>query len=217
MWYLINIPCLSAWFSKYLTFNYLTFAARKTIFYFSGRYEKMVFPKKSRGNTIFLVLSGKIMFLFTKNIIWRLRPKIKDDLSQKNTRKYDIFFKLSEKMVFWKRAARGHDLSCIVWKDNIFSPKTWYFFLGLKLRNNLPQEIHGNKIFSVYTYGCYKRGATSLCQRNQRRSYPAKIHLKVIDVLDWQRAPAILCTFMEAFTGVFMYRSPAKKKRKLNT
>ena len=49
---------------------------------------------------------------------------MKDDLSQKNTWKYDIFFKLSEKMVFPKRAAPAHDLSCIIWKDGIFFPKT---------------------------------------------------------------------------------------------
>ena len=49
---------------------------------------------------------------------------MKDDLSQKNTWKYDIFFKRSEAMVFSKRVAPGHDLSCIIWKDGIFFPKT---------------------------------------------------------------------------------------------
>ena len=42
---------------------------------------------------------------------------------QKNTRKYYIFFKLSEKMAFPKRAAPAHDLSCIIWKDGIFFRK----------------------------------------------------------------------------------------------
>ena len=103
--------------------------ARKTIFSFSRRPEKMVFPKKSRWNMIFLVLSGKIMFLFPENMILHLSRKMKDDLSQKNTRKYDIFFKLSEKMVFSKRVAPGHDLSCIIWKDGIFFPENIIFFL----------------------------------------------------------------------------------------
>ena len=49
---------------------------------------------------------------------------MKDDLSQKNTRKYDIFLNLSEKMVFSKRAAPEHDLSCITLKDGTFFPKT---------------------------------------------------------------------------------------------
>ena len=53
---------------------------------------------------------------------------MKDDLSQKITQKYDIFFKLSKKMVFSKRAAPGHDISCIIWKDGIFSPENMIFF-----------------------------------------------------------------------------------------
>ena len=103
--------------------QFLWTTARKTIFSFSRRPEKMVFPKKLRWNMIFLVLSGKMIFLFPENMILHLRRKMKDDLSQKNTRKYDIFFKLSEKMVFSKRAALGHDLSCIISKDGIFFPR----------------------------------------------------------------------------------------------
>ena len=114
---------------------------------------------------IFLVLSGKIMFLFPKNMILHPRRKIKDDLSQKNTRKYDISFKLSEKMVFSKGATPGDDLSCIIWKNGIFFPKTRYFFLGQEVRDDLSQERHGNMIFSVYTYGCYKRSVMPLCQK----------------------------------------------------
>ena len=104
--------------------NQIITTARKTVFSFSRRPEKMIFPKKLRWNMIFLVLPGKTMFLFPENMIWHLRRTMKDDISQKkNTRKYDIFFKLSEKKVFSKRAAPGHDLSCIIWKDGIFSRK----------------------------------------------------------------------------------------------
>ena len=76
---------------------------------------------------IFLVLSGKIIFLFPETMILHPRQKMKDDLSQKNTRKYDIFLKLSGKMVFPKRAAPAHDLSCIFWKDGIFFPENIFF------------------------------------------------------------------------------------------
>ena len=106
---------------------------------------------------IFLVLLGKMIFLFPENMILPFRWKMKDDVSEKNTLKYDIFFKCSEKMVLSKETALGHDLSCIIWKDGIFSPKT-YFFLGRNARDHLFQEIHGNMKFSVHTYGCYKRG-----------------------------------------------------------
>ena len=100
-----------------------------------------------------------------KNMILPPRRKMKDDLSQKNTRKYDIFFKCSQTMVFSKRTTPGHDLSCIVSKDSIFSPKAWYFFLGQKIRDGLSQEIHSGMIFSVYMHRCYGRGDLTLCQK----------------------------------------------------
>ena len=109
---------------------------------------------------------------------------MKDDLSTVNTPKYDVFFKLSEKMIFSKKAALGHDLSCIIWKDGIFFPKNMIFFPWEKARDYFSQEIHRNMIFSAYIYGCYRRCVTPLCHKNQRWSYAAKIHLKVIHVLD---------------------------------
>ena len=78
--------------------------------FFSRRPEKMVFPKKSCWSMIFLILSGKMIFLFPENMILPPRRKMKDDISQKKTKKkttttwkHDIFFKCSEKMVFSKR------------------------------------------------------------------------------------------------------------------
>ena len=78
---------------------------------------------------IFLVLSGKMIFPFPENIILFFRQKMKDDISQNNTWKYDIFFKCAEKMVFPKQIALEYDLSCIIWKDVIFLPKSMIFFL----------------------------------------------------------------------------------------
>ena len=62
----------------------------------------------------------------------------------KNTRKYYIFFRPSESMVFPKGATPAHDLSCIIWKDGIFFPKTWPFYPGQKGKDGLSQEIHVN-------------------------------------------------------------------------
>ena len=79
----------------------------------------MVFPKKSHWNMIFLVvLSGKMIFFVPENLILFFRWKMKDDLSQKNTWKYDIFFKCPKKMVFPKKIALKYDISCIIWKDS---------------------------------------------------------------------------------------------------
>ena len=69
-----------------------------------------------------------------------------------------IFLVLSGKMVF-------------------FPPKTWIFFLWQEVRDDPSQEIHGNIIFSVYTYGCYKRGVTPLSQK--------KIKDGLIPQIDW--------------------------------
>ena len=45
--------------------------------------EKMVCPKKLPWNMIFLVLSGKMIFLFPENMILFSRRKMKYHLSQK--------------------------------------------------------------------------------------------------------------------------------------
>ena len=62
----------------------------------------------------------------------------------KNTWRCDIFFRPSEKMVFPKRAASAHELPCIIWKDGICFSKTWPFFIGQKVKDDLSQEINGN-------------------------------------------------------------------------
>ena len=66
-----------------------------------------------------------------------------------------------------------------------FFPKTWYFSFGRKMKDDTSQEVHGNLIFSVYTYRCYRYGATPLCQKKLKMIVSAKIPLKVIDILDW--------------------------------
>ena len=47
-------------------------------------------------------------------------------------------------MVFPKGAAPAHDLSCIIWKDGIFFPKTSSFFPEEKVKDGHSQEIHEN-------------------------------------------------------------------------
>ena len=159
--YVFNLKLVT----KLATFDLSIHCTENHIFFFQASWKDGL-SKKNAWNTIFLALSGKMIFLFPENMILYLRRKMKNDLSQKNSRKYDIFFKPSEKMVFQKRAALAHYLSCIIWKDGVFFSKTWYFFPGQKVRSGPSQKIHGNMTFSVYTYGCYKRGATLPCQKN---------------------------------------------------
>ena len=120
----------------------------------------MVFPKRSCWNMIFLVLSGKMVFFFSK---------------------------------------------------------TCYFFLGRKVTVDPFEEVHGNMKFSVYTYGCCKRGSVPLCQKNQRLSYAAKIHQKVIDVLDWhsRKSSSSFLSFHGDFYRRFHILLPSEKKTKI--
>ena len=65
--------------------------ARKTMFSFSKCFENMVFPKKSHWSMIFLVLSGKMIFLFPENMI--------------------LFLDTKRKMIFLKKIPRNMILS----------------------------------------------------------------------------------------------------------
>ena len=160
--------------------------------FFSRRPEKMVFPKKSCWSMIFLILSGKMIFLFPENMILPPRRKMKDDISQKkkknNNNNMETWYFL---LMFWKdglfkKTALEFDLSCFIWKGCIFSPRTWIFSSGQKRKDDLSQEVHGNMKFSLHTHRRYKHETVCLRQKKyQRWCYPTKIRSTVIDILDW--------------------------------
>ena len=147
---------------------------------------------------IFLVLLGKILFLFPENMILHLKQKMEDDFSENNTRKYDIFFKLSEKMVFSKRAVLGHDLSCIIWKDEVFSPKHDIFSLGRKWEMTFLK-----KYIEIWYFLCTRTGVTDVESRHSAKKIKAGLIPQKytyrwltfqIDILE--RAPVILCSVL---------------------
>ena len=145
--YVISFPSQFSSYFLLLLISWSCNTARKTIFSFSKCSERMVFPRNSRWNMITLVLSGKLIFLFPENIFLFFRRKMKDDISQKNTWKCDIFFKCSEKMVFPKKIALEHDLSCfIIWKMIFLFPENIVLFFRRKMMIFL-KKVHGN-IFS---------------------------------------------------------------------
>ena len=81
---------------------------------------------------IFLVLLRKMILLFPENMILPPGRKMKDDLSQKNTWYffYDIFFQMSEKMVFSKRLHWNMIFLVLSGKVVFFSRKHDIFSLG---------------------------------------------------------------------------------------
>ena len=139
----------------------------------------MVFPKRSRWNLIFLVLSGKIIFLFHENMILPPGGKWKMIFLKKKYTEIWYLVQIFEKMVFSKRIAPVHDLNCTIWKGGTFSRKHGIFSLDRKReRGDLSQEVHGNMIYSIWYVPRLP------AKKYQRRSYPSKIHLKMIDIPD---------------------------------
>ena len=130
------------------------------IFFFQTSWKDGLPKKNCAGIWSFLYYRERWYFFFPKNMILPFRRKMKDDLSQKNTRKYDIFFKLSEKMVFSKRATLGHDLSCIIWKDGIFFQKRDIFSLGRKWEMTFLK-----KYMEIWYFLCTRTGVTNVVSR----------------------------------------------------
>ena len=111
---------------------------------------------------VFLVLlSRKMIFLFPENIVLFFRRKMKDYLSEKNTWKYDIFFKCLKKMICPKKSHWNMILLVLSGKMVFFYQKI-YSFLGQKIKDDHSQEKNGNMIFYVYRHKCYKYDITLL-------------------------------------------------------
>ena len=114
--------------------------ARKTIFSFSGSPENMVFPKKLRRNMIFLVLSGKMIFLFPENMILHVRWKMKDNLSWKIHENMIFFSGLLKRWSFQKEPRRHMIFLVLSGKMVFFSRKHDLFSLGRKWKTVLPRK-----------------------------------------------------------------------------
>ena len=95
--------------------------------------------------------SWKMIFFFPENMILFYRRKMKDDLSQENTWKHDIFFKCSEKIAFPKKITPEHELSRTIRKDGISFSRKYDIFSRRKVKDDLSQKIRGNMMFSVYS------------------------------------------------------------------
>ena len=146
---------------------------QKTIFSFSKCFENMVFPKKSHWNIILLISSGKMIFLFPENMILFSRHKRKDDLSQKNTWKYDISFKRSEKMVFPKNS-RLNTISFVTSGKIVFlfSRKYDIFSLGGKWNKMILIKKHVE--IWCFLYICAGVTGVTLPPRQKNKDAPKK-------------------------------------------
>ena len=155
-------------------------------YFFSRQPEKMVFPKKSRWNMIFLVLFGKMILLFPENMILHLRQKMKDDPSQKKCTEIWYFLQ-----TFWKD---GLFKNLRAWKwCFLYYLERWDFFPKNMTFFSWPQSERWPfsrntwkyDIFCVHVLVLLTWHHAPPSKKNQRSSYPTQTHLKVIEVLDW--------------------------------
>ena len=109
---------------------------------------------------------------------------MKDDLSQENTWKHDIFFKCSEKIAFRKKIIPEHELFRTIRKDEISFSRKYNIFSRRKVKDDLSQRIRGNMMFSVYSvkivplFPTNKKLTFQKPVKNQRLSSPEKKTLK---------------------------------------
>ena len=126
---------------------------------------------------IFLLLSGKMIFLFPENMIF-FRHKRKDDLSQKNTWKYCTFFKCSEKMVFPKNSSLNMMFFVIYVKMVfLFSRKYGIFSLGGKWKKII--FIKKRVEIWYFMYICVDVTSVTFPSWPKKQRCPEKIHLRV--------------------------------------
>ena len=124
----------------FYNFIKLIITARKTIFSFSGRPEKMVFLKKLRWNMIFLVLLGKMIFPFPENMILHLRRNMKDGLSWKIHGNMIFSWDLLKRWSFQKGPCRHMIFLVLSGKMVFVSRKHNLFLLGRKWKAAFPRK-----------------------------------------------------------------------------
>ena len=101
---------------------------------------KMIFPKNLHWDMIFLVLSGEMIFPFPEYMNLFFGRKMKDDLSEINPLRYDIFCKWSGKMVFPK-TLHWDMIFLVLWGKMIFLfPGNIILFLRRKMKDHISQK-----------------------------------------------------------------------------
>ena len=132
---------------------------------------------------IFLVLSGKMIFLFPEKMIVFFRRKMKDNLSRKKYMEIWYFLQMFWKDGLFKKIVMEYDLSSIIWKDGIFFPKIRYW--AENERWSFSRNTWKYVFFCTCAQMLQKWCDAPLPKINQRWSSPQKIHFKVIDILGW--------------------------------
>ena len=132
---------------------------------------------------IFLVLLGKIMFLFLENMILTLGGKWKMIFFKKIQGNMIFSSGLPKRRSFQKGPCQDMIFIVLSGKMVFFSRKHDIFFLGRKPAMTFLKKY--TEIWYVHVRVCPSLVSRPPVKKNQGWPYPAKTTPKVIDVLDW--------------------------------
>ena len=141
--------------------------ARKTIFSFSNRPEKMVFPKKSRKIFIIWSLSycwERSCFFFSKIWSYTLDGKWKMIFLKKIRGNMIFSSNFLKRWSFQKGPRRDMILLALSGKMLFFPQNTIFSLWAGSQRWPFSRNTWKYDVFCVHV-GCYKRGVTPLCQK----------------------------------------------------
>ena len=127
-------------------------------------------------NMTYLVLSGNMRFLFPQRMTLPLRRKTKDDLPLKRYMEKWYFRQLFWKDGLFKNIALEYDISCITWRDGIFSKSIAFFLWEENKRWSFSRNTWKYDIFYIYmqvlqTWSCvslWKEKSKMILSRKNR-------------------------------------------------
>ena len=137
----------NAWFVfRFCSLLITTSLHRKPYFLFPYVLKRWSFRKNWTGIWSFFYYREIWFFFFPK--IWSYSRAENERWSF--SKKYTEIWYFLQMFLKDRLFKKGHDLSCTIWKGGIFSWKHSIFSLGGKQgKDDLSQEIHGNKIFPI--------------------------------------------------------------------
>ena len=167
---------------------------RKTIVSFFKCSEKMVFPKKSHWNAIFLILWGKIYFIFPKIWSYTLDGKWKL-IFLKKIHRYTIFFaNVLKRWPFQKNCTGIWSFLYYQERWYFFFPKIWYYSVDGKWKKIFLKKKYMEicEIFCIFLKNGFLFPTNMIlpfCQKTQKTMmfFFRKIHLKMNFQYHWKR------------------------------
>ena len=182
-WLTLSRTCLLILsFDRFIRRNHCT---ENHIFFFQTSWKDGLSKKNCAGIWSFLYYRERWYFFFLKIWSYPLDGKWKMIFLKKYTERWS-FLQMFRKDGLFRKDCAG------IWSF-LYYLKRWYFFprkhdsfsLERKWETIFPKKYVGLRCVLFTRTGVTNVAPRPSVKKNQTWSYPAKMHLKVIDVLDW--------------------------------